>query len=154
MANTQEVLSPSTALGQFNAILPTYGDGLPAILQTDANGRLLVSTDGGGIPLIVAEGPDYATVAAGVTNQALGAGGGATGDSLAGILIVPGTLSPGAVSVTDGSGSAITVFIGGAASISTLHPFEASWRGARSTSGAWKVTTGANVTVVAFGVFT
>src|SRR5690349_6577571 len=40
----------------------------------------------------------YETVAASATDQALGATG-ATGDFLAGILVVPGTTSPGAVSI-------------------------------------------------------
>jgi hypothetical protein len=98
---------------------------------------------------------EYETVAASQTAQTLGATG-ATGDYLAGMLIVPTSTSPGAVTVSDGSSSpdiAITVFAGGASSLSNL----ASWfapLGIRSVSGAWKVTTGANVSVIAIGNFT
>ncbi len=40
-----------------------------------------------------------------------------------------------------------------AVALTTLIPFTVAW-GARSTSGAWKITTNANVSVVAFGSFT
>lgn len=94
----------------------------------------------------------YETVAASQTDQALGATG-AVGDHLVGLLIVPATTSPGTVSIKDGSGSAITVFVGGATSVSNLTPFFAQLR-IKSTAGPWKVTTGANVSVIAVGDFT
>lgn len=99
----------------------------------------------------VISGDGYETVAASQTDQALGAAG-ATGDYLSHLTIVPATTSPGAVSIKDGGGSAITVFAGGASSTSSLVPFSVAL-GARSAAGAWKVTTGANVSAVAFGVF-
>ncbi len=95
---------------------------------------------------------DYETVAASQTAQVLGPTG-ATGDFLAGLLIVPATTSPGAVSIKDGSGSAITVFAGGASSVSNLVPFFV-YIGANSTAGAWSVTTGTNVSVIGVGSFT
>lgn len=95
---------------------------------------------------------DYETVAASATAQVMGATGG-TGDLLNGLLIVPASLSPGAVSIKDGSGSAITVFTGGASSITSLAPFFIPIL-ARSTAGAWSVTTGTNVSAVATGNFT
>jgi hypothetical protein len=95
----------------------------------------------------------YETVAASQTDQALGATG-AVGDTLVGLLVVPGTTAAGAVSIKDGSGSSITVFAGGGTTaLSTLIPFYVPI-GAFSSSGAWKVTTGTNVTVIAFGAFT
>lgn len=94
---------------------------------------------------------DYETVAASQTDQPLGVTG-QCGDYLAGLLIVPATTSPGAVSIKDGAGSAITVFTGGASSVSNLVPFFVPL-GIKSTAGAWKVTTGANVSVVASGNF-
>jgi len=103
-------------------------------------------------PLPVAvNGGDYETVAASQTDQALGATG-ATGDYLSGVLVVPATTSPGAVSIKDGAGSAITVFTGGASSVSNLVPFFVPV-GAKSTAGAWKVTTGASVSAIATGDF-
>jgi hypothetical protein len=95
---------------------------------------------------------DYETVAASQTDQVMGATGG-TGDYLRELLIIPGTTSPGAVSIKDGSGSAITVFTGGATSVSNLVPFSVSV-GAVSTGGAWKITTGTNVTAIGVGKFT
>lgn len=94
---------------------------------------------------------EYETVAAGVTAQALGATG-AIGDYLAGLLIVPATTSPGAVAIKDGSGSDITVFTGGASSVSNLVPFFVPL-GIKSTGGAWKVTTGTNVSAIGVGNF-
>lgn len=95
---------------------------------------------------------DYETVAASQTDQAMGATGGA-GNFLSGLLVVPATTSPGAVSIKDGGGSAITVFTGGASSVVSLVPFFVTVL-ARSASGAWKITTGANVSVIATGNFT
>lgn len=95
---------------------------------------------------------EYETVAASAANQALGATG-AAGDYLSGLLIVPATTSPGAVSIKDGGGSSITVFAGGASSVSNLVPFFVPL-GIKSTSGAWQVTTGGNVSVIGCGNFT
>lgn len=94
----------------------------------------------------------YETVAASQTDQVLGSTG-ATGDYLAAVLIIPATTSPGAVSIKDGSGSAITIFTGGASSVSNLVPFSVPL-GIVSTGGAWKVTTGANVSAIGSGKFT
>jgi hypothetical protein len=94
----------------------------------------------------------YEAVAASQSAQVMGSTG-ALGDSLYGVLIIPGTTSPGAVSITDGAGSAITIFAGGAASVTTLTPFFVTI-GAKSTSGAWKITTGTNVTAIGVGLFT
>lgn len=95
----------------------------------------------------------YETVAASATDQAMGATG-AAGDFLMGLLIVPATTAAGAVSIKDGSGSSITVFVGGGTTaLTTLIPFFVPL-GMRSTTGAWKVTTGANVSAIAVGKFT
>lgn len=93
----------------------------------------------------------YETVAASQSDQALGPTG-AKGDFLTGLLVVPATTSPGAVSIKDGSGGAITVFTGGATSVADLTPFFIPL-GLKSTNGAWSVTTGANVSVIAVGMF-
>ena len=95
---------------------------------------------------------DYETVAASATDQVLGPTG-ATGDYLATVWIVPATTSPGAVSIKDGAGSAITIFTGGASSVSNLVPFPVSL-GIKSAAGAWKLTTGTNVSAIAAGNFT
>jgi hypothetical protein len=82
----------------------------------------------------------------------LGASG-AIGDYLESVVIVPGTTSPGSVSIKDGAGAAITVFAGGATSVADLKPF-AVQLGLRATGAGWTVTTGANVTALASGLFT
>lgn len=94
---------------------------------------------------------DYETVAASQTAQVLGTTG-AVGDTLSHILIVPATTSPGAVSILDNATS-ITVFTGGASSVSNLIPFVVPLN-LISVSGAWKVTTGVDVSVIAVGKFT
>lgn len=111
-----------------------------------------VSVAGNAKGLITRGGGEYETVAASQTDQALGATGG-TGDLLAKLIIVPATTSPGAVSIKDGAGSAITVFTGGASSVADLKPFEIVLD-VISTGGAWSVTTGANVSVIGVGDFT
>ena len=93
----------------------------------------------------------YETVAASQTAQPLGPTG-ATGDYLNGLLVVPATTSPGNVLLLDNATS-ITVFTGGANSVSNLIPFFI-YIGANSVGGAWKVTTGANVSVIGVGNFT
>lgn len=95
-------------------------------------------------------GNQYKAVAASQTTQALGATG-ATGDFLAGLLIVPATTGAGAVAIKDGGNTAINVFATG-----TLADLTPIWipLGIYSVAGAWQVTTGANVSVVAVGRFT
>ncbi len=98
---------------------------------------------------------EYETVAASATAQSLGATG-AAGDYISGILVVPATTSPGAVTLFDGSSSpdvGITLFTGGATSVSNLVPFFIPL-GMISLSGAWKVTTGSNVSCIGIGNFT
>jgi hypothetical protein len=95
----------------------------------------------------------YETVAASQTDQAMGATG-ATGDYLAGVLVIPGTSAAGVVQIKDGSGSAITIFAGGGTTaLADLKPFMVPL-GLYSTSGAWKVTTNTNVTAIGIGKFT
>jgi hypothetical protein len=94
---------------------------------------------------------EYETVAASQTAQALGATG-AAGDYISHILVVPATTSPGQVLLLDNATS-ITLFPGGASSVGSLIPFVVPLQ-MISVSGAWKITTGANVSVIAVGNFT
>ena len=93
----------------------------------------------------------YETVAASQTAQALGATG-ATGDTISRIVIIPATTSPGAVDLLDNATS-INIFPGGALSVSELKPIVVQL-GMISVSGAWKITTGANVSAIGIGSFT
>lgn len=120
---------------------------------TFIEGAILLDSTGAAVTALPDFGAgDYETVAASQTDQALGATG-AAGDFLAGLLIVPATTAAGAVSIKDGSGSSITVFAGGGTTpLVTLVPFFVPL-GIKSGSGAWKITTGANVSVIGVGNF-
>ena len=81
---------------------------------------------------------------------------GAIGDYISGVLIIPASTSPGAVTLTDGNGSAMTIFAGGANSVSNLVPFFVPLGAvSRNTlsSGSWKIQTGANVSAHEVGKF-
>lgn len=93
---------------------------------------------------------DYELVAASQTDQVLGPKG-ATGDLLERLIIVPETTGAGTVAIQDGAGTEINVFVTG--TLEDLKPLHVHL-GARSRAGAWSVTTGANVHVVAVGRFT
>ena len=95
----------------------------------------------------------YNTIAASQTAQALtGGSGGATGDYLSHCTIVPATTAPGVVTILDNSTAIYSFPGGGTTALTTLIPFSIPIA-AVSVSGAWKVTTGANVSVVCVGKF-
>lgn len=91
----------------------------------------------------------YELIAAGQTAQALGATG-AKGDVLERLIIVPETTGAGTVSIKDGSDTAINVLVSG--TLSNLTPIIVPL-GIKSLSGAWQITTGTNVHVIAVGQF-
>lgn len=136
-------MSVEQIAGQYQATPQAFADGQTIAVQVDSHGNLRtgMGSVADGIP-----------VAASQTNYALQTSAGAAGDYLAVLMIVPGNTSPGVVTFKDGSGSSVTAFPGGASSVTTLHPVPFVVN-ARSTSGAWSVTTGANVTVWASGEF-
>lgn len=94
-------------------------------------------------------GNAYETVAASQTAQVMG-GAGASGDYIKGIVVIPATTAAGAIALLDGSTS-ISVFATG--TLSDLKPFYIPL-GINSTTGPWKITTGANVSAIAIGKFT
>jgi hypothetical protein len=148
LASDQGVLAVagSAAVGTAPTAAPL------SVAAVDPSGNkqhLKVASDGG---LLVNTGTSYETVAASQTDQVMGSTG-ATGDLLAGVLVTPATLGPGAVSIKDGSGAAIIIFTGGASSVSNLVPFFIPFGGS-SVTGAWKITTGANVSAIGVGRFT
>lgn len=108
-----------------------------------------VATDELGNAKTVEGASHYETVAASQSNQALGATG-AAGDYLARLVCVVATAATAQVQIKDGSGSAITVLPnspGGGIGTYVI-PL-----GLVSTSGAWQITTGAGVSVIACGRF-
>ncbi|TPL40705.1 hypothetical protein [Mesorhizobium sp. B2-4-6] len=113
------------------------GKALPVQLRSSAGSDLLAG--------------EYEIVAASQSAQVLG-GSGAAGDYIAGILVIPATVDPGNVILLDNATS-ITVFTGGTGSVSNLVPFFIPL-GMISVSGAWKISTGADVHCIAIGNFT
>lgn len=179
--DTASIVAGSNLIGkvdiQVAGTAPAMGSGangatvLRTALATDSPGIIATGTAGAAsatvlsvqgvasmTPVTVSNTPltnfgagEYETVAASQTAQALGATG-ATGDYLQGLLVIPATTSPGVVTLLDNATS-IPVFVGGATSVSNLVPFFIPL-GMISVSGAWKVTTGANVSVIGIGNFT
>ena len=137
-------LSVSTAViyALANAADPALVEATNNAFSTDLHANLRVTENSGKL---------YETVAAGQTAKVLGATG-ATGDFLGELIIIPATTSPGQVLLLDGAMS-ITIFVGGATSVADLKPFSIKI-GAVSKTGAWKITTGTNVSVMAVGRFT
>lgn len=98
---------------------------------------------------VVQAGLEYETVAASQTAQALGATG-ATGDFLSHVIIQPTTTAAGTVTILD---NATVIFTFTTGTLGDLRPLVIPIS-AFSVSGAWKITTGANVTATGFGDFT
>lgn len=93
----------------------------------------------------------YERVAAGQTDELLGTNGG-VGDYLSHLTIVPAAANCGSVTLSDGATSFVVFAGGGTTALPSLIPFTVAI-GARSVSGAWKITTGTNVSVIAVGDF-
>lgn len=95
---------------------------------------------------------EYETVAASQTDTILGATG-AVGDYLATVWIHPATAGCGSVVVKDGTTTIYTFPGGGTTALPTLAPI--AWSpGIYAVSAGFKITTGANVAVLAVGDFT
>jgi hypothetical protein len=90
----------------------------------------------------------YETVAASQSDQVIGSTG-ATGDLLERVIVSVATAATGTCSIKDGAGSAIVL----TAANTPIGVYTVEL-GARSSSGAWKVTTGAGATAIAVGRFT
>lgn len=130
-SSVQSLVTNSTALGQT-----TKANSVPVAPATD-----WVYNTG-----------YYVAVAAAQTDSVIQSSTGATGDYLDGILVIPATTAPGVVTIKDNATSLIAYPGGGTTALLTLTPF---WIkvGAVSRSGAWKVTTGNNVSILATGRF-
>lgn len=89
-------------------------------------------------------------VAASQTGAALGAAG-AVGDYVSHVIVKPASTSPGNVILIDGATS-YTLFAGGSTSVTDQTPIVIPVH-CCSVSGAWTITTGANVSVLAVGIF-
>jgi hypothetical protein len=144
--------APSYTTAQTNPLSLDTAGNLRTIAPTTTNAG--AATVKGGIA-VVNGGSFYQAVAASQTATVLQSSTGAAGDYLSHCDIYPTSTSPGVVTVFDNANAAATnviAFPGGASSLSNLVPFPIPV-GAVSTAGAWKVTTGANVSVVCYGKF-
>jgi hypothetical protein len=92
---------------------------------------------------------EYETVAAGQTAQALGATG-AAGDYLSHVILQPAAVGAGTTTILD---NATVIFTYTAGTLTDLRPIIVPI-GAFSVSGAWKITTGANMAAIGVGNFT
>lgn len=97
---------------------------------------------------------DYESVLASQTDQICGPHG-AKGDILMRVIIIPTSVSPGVVAIQDGDGTAVVIFDGGTDSLTELKPttVEIGALCRNPTTPGWKITTGANVRVLAIGAF-
>lgn len=66
------------------------------------------------------------------------------------ILVIPETTGAGTISIKDGGGSAVNVFVTG--TLTSLVPFSI-FLDCRSKTGGWTITTGTNVHVRVVGQF-
>lgn len=89
---------------------------------------------------------EYEVVAASQTTQVIGVTG-AVGDYLSHVVIDPMTASPGSVTILDGPTTVLTI-----TPPASSQPFTVPIM-ATSREGAWRITTGADVTVMAVGNF-
>jgi hypothetical protein len=150
----------SVNVAQVNGVTTSTGTGAVGT----GTQRIAVGTDtatvAGTAPVkggigVVNGGSTYQAVAASQTATALQTSTGAIGDYLSHCVIFPTSTSPGVVTVFDNTNTAANsaiLFAGGASSTSNLTPISVPV-GAVSVNGAWKVTTGASVSVVCYGKF-
>lgn len=101
--------------------------------------------------LMTIDPPARQVIAAGQTDVVLAQSGlGAVGDTISHLIIVVATAATAQVQIKDGAGSAVTVFPNspgggiGTYVVPSLGP---------SLAGAWKISTGAGVSVIARGRF-
>lgn len=129
-------------------VVPGYLDGDGKFVPASAANPNPVT----GTVTVTTSGYPPLKVAASQTDYTLQTSVGALGDRIESITIRPVTTSPGAVSIKDGGGTAITLFTGGASSVGDLspRPIYLNWV---SIVGAWTMTTGANVEVLVSGDF-
>lgn len=123
-----------------------------AVFDADGN-RITIATNDAIVDQL--DGPTagvYVTTPALRTARVLGATTGAIGDYISHLVVIPASVSPGVVTLLDNA-EAISVFAGGAGSLTNLAPFIIPL-GMHSLSGPWKLTTGASVSVIAVGNFT
>ncbi len=156
-----------------NGTLQQYARGLIKILaavtgtssaEIDVNVKAMTGANSNGSTTMANSAPvtvatdwvynkgNYCSVAASSVSSTFKTSAGAAGDYLHAVLVQPTTTSCGSVVVFDNALQIATFPGGGTTSLGSLIPFTISI-GAVSSSGAWKVTTGAGVSVTGIGRF-
>lgn len=149
-ASTASVAADTSFVMQINPSQPNLTTPLNVGVATSTNGGAATVKGGVGV---VNGASNYQTVAASATATVLQTSTGATGDYLSHCVIYPGTTGAGNVQIFDSTNSASNLVINFATgTLSNLAPIPIPV-GAVSVNGAWKVTTGSNVTVSCFGKF-
>jgi len=116
---------------------------------TSANSApVVIASDQSAVKIRAGQG-EYEAVAASATDQVIGPTG-ASGDYLSHVTVIPATTSPGVVTIKDNT-TAVISFPGG--TLTSVTPFTI-YVGCYSVNGAWKITTGTNVSCIAVGDFT
>ncbi len=147
--------TPTTNTYTTNVTSPTNGDlhGAFYVHQTPQTDTVAGTAPVKGGIGVVNGASTYQHVAASQTAAVLQTSTGAIGDYLSHCVIYPSTTAAGSVTVFDNANAASTNVIEfTTGTLSNLAPI-AIPVGAVSTAGAWKVTTGANETVVCYGKF-
>lgn len=161
--NASGQLSVNIAAGLNSNGQATMANSAPVVIASNQSSVPVtpLSTTNAGATLVkggvgvVNGGTFYQAVAASQTATVLQSSTGATGDYISHCKIYPTSTSPGVVTVFDNTNTAansVVLFPGGSSSLSNLATI-VEVVGAISRNGAWKVTTGANVSVVCFGSF-
>lgn len=159
--NASGQLSVNIAAGLNSNGQATMANSAPVVIASNQSSVPVtpLSTTNAGAALVkggvgvVNGGSTYQHVAASQTGAVLQTSTGAIGDYLSHCVIYPVTTAAGSVTVFDNANAAGTNVIEFATgTLSNLAPI-AIPVGAVSTAGAWKVTTGANETVVCYGKF-
>lgn len=122
------------------------GGGDTSLLAKELTLQELVDIVGAtGTVIIAAEPCSYQYVGANSTDTAVGN----ANDQLVSILLVPTSLSPGEVSIEDGTGTNRVLFAGGASSIVTKHSWAIDLQSIAAGS-VWEVTVGADINAWVF----
>jgi hypothetical protein len=141
-----------TLSAEYNSTPPVLTNGEETPLQTNSSGDLKVSLTNAGTSVPIFTAFEYETVAASQTAQVIGATG-AAGDYLSHVVVSPAVAACGVVTILDNATTIVAFPGGGTTALSNLIPFVIPV-GMKSVSGAWKITTGANVSCAAVGDFT
>lgn len=142
-------LNTATAVSASDPLPVTVSNANANGSATSANSApVVIASDQAAVKVKAGQG-EYETVAASQTDQTIGPTG-ASGDYLSHVTVIPATTSPGVVTIKD-STTAVISFPGG--TLTSVTPFTI-YVGCYSVNGAWKITTGTNVSCIAVGDFT